>query len=84
MDGNGGHLRFVPGELARAMVGSRTAEIAHQNGRVKSVRLVAAASSHARLIGPPSDGPWHSKFITREKLDSGHVVWKHHARSTYE
>jgi hypothetical protein len=75
---NGDHLRFVPGELARAMVAAGAAEVHNSNGKVKSIRLVACASSHARLIGPPSDG-WHSPpFVTREKLDGGGIAWRHH------
>jgi hypothetical protein len=77
---SGAHVRFIPGALARSMVVSGVAEIAHQNGRVKSVRLGAAATSVARIIGPPTDGSKPPPFSVREKLDNGFVVWKHHAR----
>jgi hypothetical protein len=68
--------------MAKAMVAAGAADVAHQNGRVRSIRLVAAASSRARMIGPPSDGWLAPRFCVREKLDSGHVVWKHHWRAT--
>jgi hypothetical protein len=69
-------IRHVPAEFARAMVAAGSAEIAHANGRVKSVRLIQTAASHAVRIGepsPPHIGGVH--FIRREKLDqSGSVV----------
>jgi hypothetical protein len=39
--------RFLPGLLAAAMVASGNAEVAHQNGRMKSIRPVACAATHA-------------------------------------
>jgi len=44
---NGDHLRHIPGALAAAMVDSGAAVVANCNGKVKSIRLVTAASSHA-------------------------------------
>jgi hypothetical protein len=55
---SGEHLRFVPGELARAMVAAGSAEIENANGKVKSVRLIQTAASHAHRIGEPTPG-WH-------------------------
>jgi hypothetical protein len=46
------HIRYVPA----AMVNAGHAEIAHQNGKVRSIGLIATAATHARMIGPPSDG----------------------------
>lgn len=66
------------------MVAAGAAEIHNSNGKVKSVRLIAAASTQAQLIGPPSTGWQSSPFSVREELDSGHVVWRHHPRCTYE
>jgi hypothetical protein len=44
--------------------------------KVKSIRLVAAASTHRRLIGPPS-GRWCTPpFSVREKLDGDGIVWR--------
>jgi len=81
---SGWHLRYLPGPLAAAMVKSGAAEAANSNGRVRSVRLVAAASTHARMIGPPT-GDWGAPpFCVREKLDGGFLVWRHHPRCAYE
>jgi hypothetical protein len=80
---SGDHLRYVPGPLARAMVTAGHAEIAHENGRVRSIRLIATAASHARMIGPPSEGWLAPRFSVRERLDCGAVVWKHHPRCAY-
>jgi hypothetical protein len=47
-----------PTALAKAMVdGGGAAEIANCNGRIRSVRLLAAASSHAERIGSPAMAP---------------------------
>jgi hypothetical protein len=56
VDSNGQHMRYLPGPLARAMVAAGSAEVANANGKVKSIRLIATASSHAHLIGPPTGG----------------------------
>jgi hypothetical protein len=79
---SGDHLRYLPAALARAMVAAGYAEIVHQNGRVRSIRLLAAASSFARMIGPPS-GTWAAPpFAVRERLEGGFAVWRHHGRAT--
>jgi hypothetical protein len=83
VDAHGDHLRYVPGALARAMVNAGAAEVSNANGKVKAIRLVECARTHARLIGPPTDGSKPPPFSVREKLDGGHVVWRHHARCTY-
>jgi hypothetical protein len=59
------------------------AEIAHQNGRVRSVRLVTAATSHARMIGPPTaTGLGGVRFTRRVRSDDhAFVWWEHHPRS---
>jgi hypothetical protein len=78
---NGAHIRCLPGEVARALVAAGSAEIAHQNGRVPSIRLVTAAATHAQVIGPAT-GRWGVvPFSVKEHLDCDTVVWKHHRRS---
>jgi hypothetical protein len=47
------HILYVPGPMARAIVAGCSADVAHQNGRVKSIRLIATASMRATMIGPP-------------------------------
>jgi hypothetical protein len=76
VDANGRHIRYVPGEMARAMVAGRHAEIAHQNGKVRSIRLVTAATSHAQMIGPPTDSWLAPRFPRRVRSDDQrtHVV----------
>ena len=77
-------MRAGPGPLAQAMVKAGNAVIANETGRVKSIRLVTAASSCAAMIGPATEGWARTPFSVREKLESGAVVWKHHPRATYE
>jgi hypothetical protein len=69
----GEHLRWIPAALAAQMVARDIAKIAHQNGKVRSIRLITAATSFARRIGEPTPG-WNSApFVVREKLDCGFV-----------
>jgi hypothetical protein len=84
LDTQGQHLRYVPGELARAMVDAQHAAVANANGKVKSVRLIEVAQTHGARIGeatPPTAASYATKFIVREKLDSGATVWRFHRRS---
>jgi hypothetical protein len=78
----GWHLRYLPADLARAMVDAGHAEIAHQNGRVRGIRLLTAASTHARRIGQPTvaTGPESVRFTRKAKLDLPAVLWEHHPR----
>jgi hypothetical protein len=75
----------VPGELAKAMVAGGGAVIAHSNGKVKSIKLLECARSHAHRIGDPTPGPsFGVRFTRRVLLDGGFIVFEHHPRSTYE
>ena len=66
--------------MAQAMVSAGAAEIAHSNGRVKSVRLLECAATHLQRIGEPR-ADWRTpRFVVREKLDGGATIWKHHPR----
>jgi hypothetical protein len=80
----GQHVRYVPGPMAQALVAAGHAEIAHQNGRVKAVKLLATAATHARMIGPPTDGlPSGVRFTRWVRLDgSATRVVEHHRRAT--
>jgi hypothetical protein len=70
--------------MAAAMVAAGSAEVAHQNGRVKSIRLLTTAATHATVIGPPT-GDWGAPpFSVRQRLENGYVTWRHHPRCTYE
>lgn len=76
-------MRYVPAAFARQMIDAGSAEIASQNGRVKSVRLLETASTSARMIGPPTGNVLGGvRFSAKERLDNGFVVWRHLARST--
>ncbi len=78
---SGAHIRYIPAALAKAMVDAGTAAVEHSNGKVRSIKLLQCAASHLVRIGEPSDATWRSpKFVTREKLDCGGVVWRHHPR----
>ncbi len=80
----GGCVRHIPGPLAKAMIAAGAATVEHGNGRIRAIKLVESASTHLHRIGGPSTDTWHSPpFATREKLDNGFVVWKHHPRATY-
>jgi hypothetical protein len=66
---SGFHIRFVPGALARTMVDDGAAVISHQNGRVKSIKLIETPSSHATQIGSVTPGQsFGVKFVFRERL----------------
>ena len=79
----GDHLRYVHAEFARAMVAAGGAEIAHQNGKVKSIRLLQCAATHLVRIGEPT-GRWGGvRFHRRVNLDCGARIIEHHPRATY-
>jgi hypothetical protein len=79
----GWHIRYVPAELARALVDAGQAEIAHQNGRIRSIRLVVTAATHARMIGPPGEGRASGlRFYRWVRLEeSATCIVEHHPRS---
>jgi hypothetical protein len=82
---NGDHVRYVTAAFAAALVQVGRAAIAEGNGKVRSVKLVETASSHAHMIGPPGDGrAAGTRFYRKAKLDTPAVVWEHHPRCTYE
>jgi hypothetical protein len=83
VNSSGDHIRYVPGEFARAMVAGGSAEIANENGKVKSIKLLAAASTQAQRVGPASDASITGVRFTRwVRLDkSGTRVLEHHPRS---
>ncbi len=82
MAANGDHLRYIPAELARAMVEGGSAEVAASNGRVRSVKLIETASTHLVRIGEPGEGRASGVRFTRwVRLDaSGTRVVEHHPR----
>jgi hypothetical protein len=82
VDAAGEHIRFLPAAMAKAMVDAGHAEIANANGKVRSIRLITATSSHARRIGPPTatTGPETVRFTRKAKLDFPAVLWEHHPR----
>jgi len=71
-----------PRAVASALIDAEHAIVAHENGKVRSIRLIASASTHALRIGGPIGECKGVRFAVREKLDSGHVVWRHHRCST--
>jgi hypothetical protein len=82
---SGDVIRHLPRAQAEAMIDAGRATIANVNGKVHSIRLIASAGTHARRIGKPEGASmFGTKFVFREKLDSGGVTWKHHPRATYE
>jgi hypothetical protein len=70
---------------AQRMVELGSAAVHNENGKVKSVRLLESASSHALRIGEPQARlPFNTKFTRRVKTESGHSWVEHHPRATYE
>jgi len=65
------------------MVDEGGAVVANENGRVKSIRLIASTASHAQRIGEATRGFAHgTRFVRRELLpESGARVWTFHPRS---
>ena len=80
---SGEHLRRIPTALAKAMVAAGHAEIAHQNGRVRSIKLIVAASSHAVRIGEPTPASLGGVRFTRRVRSEDHAFWwwEFHPRS---
>jgi hypothetical protein len=77
-------IRRIPGDLAAELVAGEVAVIANVNGRVKAVRLIASAESHATRIGPPSPPSLAgTKFTRLSRLGSGLRVIEHHPRCLY-
>jgi hypothetical protein len=62
------------------------AAIAEGNGKVKSIKLLETAATHAQMIGPPGEGRAGGvRFYRREVLEGiGTRIWQHHPRCTYE
>jgi hypothetical protein len=83
VNANGFHVRYVHADLARAMVDVGTATVIAGSGRVRSVKLIATAATHAQLIGPATPGALGSvRFWRRVRLpESGSVIFEFHPRS---
>jgi hypothetical protein len=82
---SGAHILDLAGPMARAMVTGGAAEVANANGKVKSVRLVATATSFAQMIGSPSDGRATGVRFTRwmRLEESATLIIEHHPPCTY-
>jgi hypothetical protein len=65
------------------MVNDGRAAIAEANGKVRTIKLVESASSHAKRLGPPSDWSGTAQpFVRREVLEQSNAkVWSFHPRS---
>lgn len=81
----GEHLRFVPGNLARALVSGGNARVPDSGGKVRSISLISSASSVAEIIGPPTGSVLGGVRFTRyARLDGpGIRVIEFHPRSFY-
>jgi hypothetical protein len=68
--------------MAKAMVNAGSAEIANENGKVKSIRLIATATSFARRIGEPTPASLGGVRFTRRVRSDDHALWwwEHHPR----
>jgi hypothetical protein len=83
LDSSAQHVRYVHGELARAMVAAGSAAIENMNGKVKSVRLIQTAAGYAHRIGEPSPpGIGGTRFVRRVRSENhAFVWWEFHPRS---
>ncbi len=78
-----GHVRYVPGPMAQAMVKAGHAIIENQDGKIRSIRLTQCATASLVRIGEPT-GLWGGVRFTRWiYLDCGIRVIEHHPRCTY-
>jgi hypothetical protein len=79
----GNHLRWVPSAVASTMVSGGQAAIAEGNGKIRSIRLIEAASTHAKRIGEPEARvPLNTRFTRRVRLEnSASRVWEFHPRA---
>jgi hypothetical protein len=78
---SGEHLRWLPSAMASALVDAEHASVASLNGKIKSIRLLQCAQNSAQRTGEASVPVYGTRFVVREKLDSGHVIWQFHRRS---
>jgi hypothetical protein len=79
---DGTHLYRTTAQVAEFLMAEGRAEIAQQNGRVRSVRLTATAETHAQRVGEAQATlPLNTKFTRRVKTDSGCTWIEHHPRS---
>jgi hypothetical protein len=84
LGGDGSHVRFVPGSLAKSMVTAGSAEISNANGKIKAVKLTMPASGFAQRIGPAQGRAVGVRFTRLVHLEeSASRVWEFHPRSTY-
>jgi hypothetical protein len=67
--------------MARAMVAGGTAEIANENGKVKSIKLVECASTSLVRTGAPSAPSLGGVRFTRWSRLGNCRVLEHHPRS---
>jgi hypothetical protein len=68
---SGEHVRFIPGELARALIDGGIAEVAAGNGRVRSIKLVQTAQTSAVRIGEASAAWATSDPATHQRTTHG-------------
>jgi hypothetical protein len=79
---NGGHVRYVPGALASALVDGGTARSGSSSGRIRTVLLERSAAACAERIGEPGDGRATGvRFYRWAHLEaSGTRIVEHHPR----
>jgi hypothetical protein len=84
-NGHGAHVRYLPENLARALVTAGSAAAAPTTGRVRSIVLSRTASTSAERTGPPGEGRATGvRFYRWTHLEqSGTRIVEHHPRCTY-
>ena len=81
-NGLGAHVRYLPENLARALVTGGSANAAPTTGRIRSIVLSSTANTCAERIGPPGEGRATGvRFYRWTHLpESGARIVEHHPR----
>jgi hypothetical protein len=77
-------LRYIPAAVASTLVDAEHAIIDSRNGKIRSIRLIQTAENSSQRVGAPqplSPVSYGTRFIVRERLDTGDVVWAFARRS---
>jgi hypothetical protein len=74
--------RITPG-VAELLVAEDRAEVAHSDGRIRSVKPIEITASHAGRIGEPikPTGPTSVRFARKVQTEAG-TYYEHDPRAT--
>ena len=81
---NGEHLYRTTAQVAEFLVAEGRAENAQANGRVRSVKLIETAQTHATRTGeaqPLTNTSYGTRFVRKVQTEAG-KYYEHHPRAT--